>query len=120
MAVAKNPLIGKFFHSRNRFGKVEWQGRVIGSPEPGIYLVQLFEWGMGEPNIQRLVTIEDMVTWLFYPDGEAMDYSYQHGAARAGGPYRDPIEPPSKPVDRESGKNYFAEMRAALAKEDGQ
>jgi hypothetical protein len=37
---------------------------------------------MGEHSNQRLVRIEEMRGWLFYPDAEAMNYSYEYGAAR--------------------------------------
>lgn len=88
----ENPLVGQFFHSIGKdTGKVEWQGEVIGNPEPGWYLLQLFEWLMGEPNVRHLVRIEDMRDWLFYQDVETMDHSYKYGAARAGGPFRDRV-----------------------------
>jgi hypothetical protein len=47
---------------------------VIGEPHPGWYLVQLFEWASGEPSVQRLVPIEKMIGWLFYPDAAAMTF----------------------------------------------
>jgi hypothetical protein len=74
--VSKNPekLIGKYFHSANETSKVEWQGLVIGEPHPGWYLVQLFDWSSGEPLVQRLVPIEKMIGWLFYPDSHAMTF----------------------------------------------
>jgi hypothetical protein len=84
-------LIGQFFHSIED-GKINWQGVVIGNPLPGWYLVQLYEWLMGEPNVQRLVKIEEMHTWLFYDSSESMVYSYDHGVAREGGPYRHRIK----------------------------
>jgi hypothetical protein len=74
-------LVGQFFHSIQN-GKLEWQGNVIGNPEAGWYLVQLFEWLMGEPNVQRLVRFEDMTEWFFYDDAEQMIYSYEYGAAK--------------------------------------
>jgi hypothetical protein len=43
---------------------------------------------MGEPNVRRLVRIEDMGNWLFYENAEAMQVSYEEGCAREGGPYR--------------------------------
>lgn len=43
---------------------------------------------MGEPNVRRLVRIEDMEHWLFYEDADAMKFSYDYGSAREGGPYR--------------------------------
>jgi len=85
-------LLGEYFHSIGKdTGKVEWQGVVIGNPEPGWYLLQLFDWVMGEPNLRRLVRIEDMEHWLFYRDTETMNFSYQQGTAREGGPYRDRV-----------------------------
>jgi hypothetical protein len=65
-------LVGKYFHSASENNKVEWQGVVIGEPHPGWYLVQLLEWASGEPGVQRLVPIEKMTGWLFYPDRDAM------------------------------------------------
>ena len=82
-------LIGCYFHSINPRGKVEWQGQVIGRPEPGVYLLQLFERFHGDPNVCRLVKVEDMHGWLFYRDNENLLFAYEHGVARKGGPYRD-------------------------------
>lgn len=82
-------LVGHYFHSIGRDdGKVEWQGVVIENPEPGWYLVQLFGWLMGDPNVQRLVHIESMEHWLFYENAEAMTFSYERGVAQKGGRYR--------------------------------
>ena len=72
MAGKPETLVGKYFHSANENNKIEWQGIVIGEPHPGWYLVQLFEWASGEPSVQRLVPIEKMIGWLFYPDADAM------------------------------------------------
>jgi hypothetical protein len=80
-------MIGLYFHSVVD-GELKWQGTVLSSPESGWYLVQLFEWIMGSPNVQRLVRIEDMRDWLFYHDREQMVDSYEEGIARKGGPYR--------------------------------
>ena len=68
-------LVGKYFHGANESNKVEWQGVVIGEPQPGWYLVQLFDWTSGKPSVQRLVPIEKMNAWLFYPDRAAMTSS---------------------------------------------
>ena len=69
-------LVGKYFHSANENNnKVEWQGVVIAEPHSGWYLVQLFEWASGKPTEQRLVPIEKMIGWLFYPDMDAMKFS---------------------------------------------
>jgi len=70
-------LVGKYFHSTNETDKIEWQGLVIGEPQPGWYLVQLFEWNSGETTVQRIVPIEKMMSWLFYPDAQAMTFGSQ-------------------------------------------
>lgn len=76
-------LVGKYFHSFvdcTVCGKprVAWQGYVVGSPRPDIYVVQLFEWLLGEPNVQRLVPFDKMVDWDFYQDGAEMKHAYRH------------------------------------------
>jgi len=78
-----NPAIlkGKFFHSLED-GHMKWQGHILAMPRPGYYLVQLFEWLMGEPSIQVIVPFEKMHDWFFYDSAEDMDFSYQHGSAR--------------------------------------
>jgi hypothetical protein len=82
MSEKPEKLVGKYFHSANETNKIEWQGVVIGEPQPGWYLVQLFEWASGEPSVQRLVPIEKMVGWLFYPDADAMTSGSQRPQQR--------------------------------------
>ncbi len=65
-------LVGLWFHSRDDQGEIQWQGHIIGRPEPGLYLVQLFEWLMGSPSVVRLVRADAMTGWQFYRTGEAM------------------------------------------------
>lgn len=84
----EQPFVGTFFHSLDEQKHIEWQGRVVGSPEPGLYLVQLFEWGMGDPSVQQIVGIHDMRDWLFYATAEEMKQSYDYGHARRGGKHR--------------------------------
>jgi hypothetical protein len=80
--MSKNCLIGKYFHSiKKDTGLVEWQGSVLGSPEPGWYLIELFEWVLGESNVMRIVSIEEIIDWLFYEDSESMIFSFEHGIA---------------------------------------
>jgi hypothetical protein len=73
-------LVGRFFHAIEG-GKISWQGVVIGRISDGCYLVQLFEWPMGEPSVQRIVAVSEMSRWLFYSDAEEMRHSYEHGTA---------------------------------------
>jgi hypothetical protein len=74
MSETPEKLVGKYFHSANEANKIEWQGMVIGEPHSGWYLVQLYEWASGEPSVQRLVPIEKMISWSFYPDAHAMTF----------------------------------------------
>jgi len=78
---AQDALVGKYFHSLNDEGKVQWQGRVIGPTSHGCYLVQLFSWLGGDPSNCCLVPFEDMGDWLFYACQEHMVFSYDHGQA---------------------------------------
>jgi len=87
----QNRLFGLCFHSVES-GKIVWQGQVIGNPEPGWYLVETYSWVDGTGSTQRLVRIEDMREWLFYPDHDAMNISAEYGDARIGGPYRKKLE----------------------------
>ena len=73
-----NDLKGHFFHSYNKDDLVEWQGKVISSPEPGIYLVQLYEWIVGAESCRKLVNIQDMIQWKFYETAEEMTNSYDY------------------------------------------
>lgn len=74
MSRESEKVVGKYFQSADETSKIEWQGIVIGEPHPGWYLVQLFDWTSGEPSVQRLVPIEKMIGWLFFPDARAMTF----------------------------------------------
>lgn len=73
-----SPIIGKWFHSFDKIetDKVEWQGQVLGEVH-GMYLVQLYEWLMGEPTIQKLVHFEDMKKWNYYDDCKQMQFYWE-------------------------------------------
>jgi hypothetical protein len=82
-------LVGQWFHSLSPMdNQIQWQGTVLGNPEPGWYLVQIFNWVDDLPSVRHLVRTEDMRGWLLYPNAAAMRESYDHGTARAGGKYR--------------------------------
>ena len=73
-------LVGRFFHSIEG-GKVDSQGVVIGRISEDRYLVQLLEWAMGDPSVQRIVSVLEMSPWFFYTDADEMGHSYEHGTA---------------------------------------
>ena len=89
-----HPLVNKFFHSRPN-GLISWQGKILAlvseAPEP-VFLVQLYDWIMGDESSQELVPLAQMINekWLFYDTGEDMKFSYEHGSARS---YRSDLQP---------------------------
>jgi hypothetical protein len=81
----ENSLVGKWFHSFHREGKsqghVLWQGQVLSAQPNDHFLVQLYEWLLGEPNKQVIVPFSEMVDWQFYPSAEQMMHVYEHQMA---------------------------------------
>ena len=84
-----DPIVGRWFHSFNEAedgcAVVGWQGQVLSSPRPGLYLVQTYEWMVGEPSDAVLVEIDEMAGWAFYEDADHMRFAYEHGGGKAGG-----------------------------------
>jgi hypothetical protein len=77
----RRALVGKFFHTFKN-SELEWQGYVVSEPSEGYFLVQLFEWIMGEPSCQKLVRIDDMVGWDLYDTVDDMNDAYQRKWAK--------------------------------------
>jgi hypothetical protein len=72
-------LVGCWFHAFSN-NEIKWQGHIVGEPVPGIYLVQLFDWFLGDPQFLRLVPLADMMDWQFYRnDAEMKDWHDSHG-----------------------------------------
>lgn len=100
------PLVGMFFHSfdLDTDGKrkhVAMQGHIEAAVTPTLYLVHTFGWLMGDPAwAHRLVPLDEMVTWFFYPDVETMRDSYEHGDAY---PFR--YRPEAKEADKTASPN---------------
>lgn len=69
----ENVLIGKYFLTVNDKRELHYQGVVVGAPETGIYLCQLFSWAFGDPTDMVLAHIEDMTGWFFYADKESFE-----------------------------------------------
>lgn len=70
-------LIGSYFHTWDDDGTLNEQGRVLSRHADGYYLVQFYEWFMGEPSSRQLRAFESMVSWTFYDSHEAMDAAYK-------------------------------------------
>lgn len=76
-----NSLVGSYFHSFGPEGQLDRQGAVVAEPQPGLYLVELFEWLAGGSSCQRLVRVEDMLDWQFYDTAEWMNNVFEHEIA---------------------------------------
>src|SRR5579872_2869454 len=78
----KDPLVGKWFHEikkENGDEGIGWQGHILGKVESegtDFYLVQLFDWIVGNESNQFLVPLKDMLQWRFYNTSDEMNYYY--------------------------------------------
>lgn len=66
-------LCGRWFLSDAHRG---WQGQVAVEVRNGVYLVQLYDWLMGERSTQRMVDVDEMCDWSFYDSAEEMRFAY--------------------------------------------
>jgi len=73
-------VAGKWFHSF-KDGHVHWQGQVLSAQPADHFLVQLYEWFMGQPNKQVIVPFSDMVGWTFYDSSEQMMFEWEQRLA---------------------------------------
>lgn len=74
-------LSGQWFHSWKTetpcgCNLLHWQGMVLAEASLGLYLVQLYEFVGGTPNIRRLVSVQEMLSWTLYESSEVMNNAY--------------------------------------------
>jgi hypothetical protein len=80
MKSGDDPLVGRHFNAAHMTATPERiddntitsQGVVLASPQPGYYLVQLLGVDRDAHNIQRLVKIEEMLSWQFFESKNEM------------------------------------------------
>jgi hypothetical protein len=70
-----------FFHTFDTNGRIESQGLIIAEDLFGFYLVQYFEWIMGEPSSEELIHKNDTAAWRWYESAEEMRDAYSLQAA---------------------------------------
>ena len=84
----KHPLVGKWFHTTTKClcgaTRPVWQGQILSSPSTDVLLVQLYEWLMGEPSGQELISLDDFMSRrpLLYDSDKDMRYSTEYGNLR--------------------------------------
>lgn len=81
-------LAGNFFHEKQTchcgFVVVETQGVVIGRVEEGKYLVQYFEWLLGQPSTRGVRALDEMADWDFFSSGADMTFHWDYrGVSKA-------------------------------------
>jgi hypothetical protein len=97
---APQGLVGRFFHIFGDEGDVRYQGKVIAQVDPTRYLVQFYDFIMGEPSTLHVFDIDAITAanilnhrepgaWQFYEDDEHWRFWYQHRA-----PTRPQFNPP--------------------------
>ena len=72
-----SPLVGKWFHSFGESGTVKWQRTVLSQINSEVFLVQLYEWIVGEATYQKLVKLSEMLEWNFYDTNEDMKDAFK-------------------------------------------
>lgn len=70
MARKKVGIVGKWFLAFNLEGKLDLQGRVLERMKDGIYLIETYGWSEGEVYDERIISVDRMCNWRFYPDFE--------------------------------------------------
>ncbi len=70
MAKKKVGIVGKWFLAFNQDGSLDLQGRVLDKMKEGIYLIETYGWSDGEVYDERIVSVDKMCNWRFYPDFE--------------------------------------------------
>lgn len=59
--------IGDYFLTFDASNVLDRQGQIVGSPEPGHYVCQLYSWITGTPTNRVVVPTAELVGWRFYP-----------------------------------------------------
>jgi hypothetical protein len=87
--VSEPPLVGRYFHIWGDDGCISRQGRVVAQIDPAHYLVQLYDWIVGEANTMHVYTLDDMTVgkadrapgaWQFYESHEHWRFWMEHRA----------------------------------------
>lgn len=74
-------LIGKWFHSFQPNGSIQWQGKILDHDDQTC-LIQLYNWVDGYPSDQKRVPITDANTWKLYRSNRLMLLAYRQHVKR--------------------------------------
>ncbi len=78
-------LVGLWFHSVK---PRQWQARIVAEPKPGLFLVLNYEWGLGQADCFKLLTLDQLTSaeldCSFYQRHEAWRAESEEIIERAG------------------------------------
>jgi hypothetical protein len=68
-------LVGLHFMAKER----GWQGRVVSEVSPGAYLIETYDWLLGEPYSKQVVSLGEIMNgaWEFWDTAEEMRDFYE-------------------------------------------
>lgn len=75
-------LVDLWFHTFDNSGNIEKQGRVIGSATPEVYIIQHYDFVLGDPSHVRLVRLDEMLGWVFYFELDDMRDAWENRRKR--------------------------------------
>ncbi len=67
-----NMLIDKWCQTYNDKREVTYQGKIIDSPEPGYYLLQILNQLTGQLDMLKIVSLNELSKWDLYENYECM------------------------------------------------
>lgn len=102
MATTDAPLVGKWVHTY-KGDAIEYQGQIV-SAVGDLFLVEFYDFVIGEAWGSRLVSVYDMTTWVLYDDEASMVYEYEQYDRRRS--YRDRQERLAQLGDAPSGEAH--------------
>lgn len=70
-----NMLIGKWCQTYNDQHEVTYQGKIIDSPEPGYYLLEIINQLTGQKDMVKVISIDELSKWNLYEKQEHMEYA---------------------------------------------
>lgn len=95
-----NALIGKYFHTF-KGDELRWQGQVSAELGEGYFLVQLFDWLVGQPNNMKVVHLGNMTGWNFYDDADYWRQKGDEASRRANRKYERELAEDEKRIEGE-------------------
>ena len=78
-------LKGKFFHTFDEEGYVQYQGQIVDLIEEDIAIVLYFEWATGNPTYHKAVWVSDIIDgrWALYNTTAAWREAYGIGLVKS-------------------------------------